>query len=482
MNIRSLSLFFFLLILCSAGAFAQNLFPQKMDACTPSQYCMDCGTPKATCDSFTLSVINDRINHRFNFNGGSGSMTFQVLVNANRFSCVLSHTDITKSQLSTELVIALNTCLWKPAIVDGKPVDASVNVVFTIANGKISGKIQRMDLAELKAPDAPVVYNRDYKYQNPSIKTYDFTSWNRYNSPLPDNVGQACLVDDTNILWYATAQGLTRFDGTTFLPVNEFNSPFTGTTPVQDMVEDKDKNIWMYANKAVYMCNKDGWKVFDSVHLGIPKPYRIVAAPTGELFFPSSKGLLIVRNGKVRLIDSKLVWQLPSNNVLYSYYDTKGRLWMGTDRGSIMMDKKQKVIEFNKSNSPLNNTCITNVIEDDKGNMYFTMTACRKPPGDNDEEGIAVMTADGKWSHYNDKNSGLPANQVNNILYDKFDHALWIGTQKAGLVRFDLKGGWENYTHNNSAIPGPNVIQIAQDSKGTIYGATTNGMFRLAKK
>jgi len=93
-----------------------------------------------------------------------------------------------------------------------------------------------------------------------------------------------------------------------------------------------------------------------------------------------------------------------------------------------------------------------------------------------------VLTKDGKWFHYNDKNSGMPSNHVNSLLYDKLEHVLWISTHESGLVRFDLKDGWENYNNINSAVPGFDIYQMAQDSKGNIYAATVNGLLRIRKK
>ncbi len=465
------------------GLFAQNLFPEKVDVRYAPQFCMDCGMPKATADSFVLGDICNKINYRYSFKGGgSGTISFQVLVYSTGFSCVLSHNDPLHSQLTNDLIVALNTCIWHPAMENGKAVNSSVNVMFTIANGKISANMQRLDLAEMRPPGNPTVYNKQYKYSNPSLSSYNFTVYTKYNSPLPDNAGKACIVDMADTLWYASPRGLTRFNGSKFLAVNETNSPFTAITNVSNIAVDREGSKWMYADRTLFLKSNKGWQVFDSAHLNIPKPYRIVTTPTGEVFFPNSKGLLILHEGKIRLIDNNVVWQLPSNNVYYAYYDMKGRLWIGTAKGTIMLDKQQKVTVFNSTHTPLANTCITNITEDGQGNMYFTMNSCRKSTGDLDEEGIAIMTADGQWSHYNDKNSGLPANHVNHILYDKVEHVLWIATQKAGLARFDLKDGWEVYNNANSAAPGFEVYQLAQDSKGTVYASTANGLLMMVKK
>lgn len=483
MTIRYLLLVCLFSFFSSTGVFAQNLFSEKVDERPGMRYCLDCGSPQATVAPFTLAQISERINYRYNLKGGSGSISFQVLVDSVGLSSVISHSDVTKSPLTDELVILLNTCIWRPARVNGKRVNASVNVTFEIRDGKISGRLQRMDLSGLEGPGNATVYNKQYQYTNPSLKSYNLTVWTKFNSPLPQNSGIATVIDSTNVMWYGTARGLTLFDGKGFSQLNEVNSPFTPTTFIEAIAVDKENAKWIYANKAVYTFNQaSNWRVYDSAHLNIPKPYRIVTTSTGEVFFPTFKGLMIFKGDKVRLIDKGVVWQLPSNDVKYAYFDSKKRLWIGTARGTIMIGKEEKVTAFNNSNTPLNNACITNITEDAQGNMYFTLGSLKTVDEDVDEEGLAVLNTKGQWTFYNDKNSGLPANHINTILYDKFENVLWLGTQKAGLVRFDLKDGWENYHNNNTTMPGFNILHLMQDGKGTVYAATANGLVRISKK
>ena len=461
---------------------AQNLFSEKIELCNASNYCMDCGDPKATCAQFTLDYITDRINRKYLLKDVNLSITFQVLVEPSGFSCVLSHTDVTNSPLTAELIRYLNGNIWKPAIENGKPVAASVNVIFRIVNGNISAQMQRMDLAQLKPPGDPVIYNEKAVYNNPSLKTYEFTVWTKYNSPLPDNIAQSFAIDKTDLLWYATARGLTRFDGKTFNPVNEFNSPFTAETAVRDITVDKDNNKWVYINNTIYKCTDAGWQVYDFKKFIKSGITHILNSSNGKLIFTTKDGLVVVRNDKVVLLNKKTIPLLPSNNVLYAYVDSRNRLWIGTSKGSIMIDKDFFVTTFNTSDTPLKNVCISGALEDEKGNLYFSLIGINKVEGDNDKEGVAVLKTNGNWIHYNDKNSGMPSNRVNNILYDKFEHVLWIGTDQSGLVRFNLKDGWENYHNNNSAAPGYTIYQLVQDSKGVIYATTANGLLRIRKK
>ncbi|GAB3925203.1 ligand-binding sensor domain-containing protein [Mucilaginibacter myungsuensis] len=481
MIIRPLFIACLLCLLGTKGLLAQNLFSEKVDERPGMSYCMDCGTPQAVCAPFTLSIIADKINYRYNLQGGSGNVSFQVLVDSLGLASVLSHSDVSHSPLSDDLVILLNTAIWRPARVNGKKVNASVNVIFAIEHGRIVGRMQRMDLSQLAPAGDATVYNKQYQYSNPLLKNYTITAFNRYNSPLPENVSTAAMIDSTNLLWYGSDHGMTLYNGEAFTQLNEVNSPFTPTTEVVAIAADKDNTKWIYANKAIFTFNDKGWQVFDSTRLQIARPYKIVATSTGEIFFPTGKGLMIFKEGKVRLIDKNVVFQMPSNDVKYAYFDSKKRLWMGTSRGSIMIGKSEKVTAYNGSKTPLNNTIITNITEDGKGNMYFALHAFNNTGDDMDQEGLAILSADGKWSFYNDKNSGLPANHITTLLYDKVENALWLGTDKSGIARFDLKDGWENYHNGNSKMPGFNIFQLMQDAKGQIYATTANGLVRISR-
>jgi hypothetical protein len=477
-----LSLIILFIFFLPAGLLAQNLFLQKVEACNTSNYCVDCGDPKATCDQVTLDNICEKIFRRYSLGTFKGSITFQVLIDSTGFGCVLSHTDVTNSPPTADMIRYLNGILWRPAKVNGKIVTSSVNVIFRIAYGRIYSQIQRMDLTELKPPGDPIIYNKTAVYANPSLKTYEFTVWTKYNSPLPDNISRSCTVDKSDVLWYATAAGLTRFDGTNFNPVNEFNSPFIAQNPAGSIAADKDNAVWVYINDGIYKVTADKWQFFDFKKFFTSPVTHILNSSNGKLLFTTNEGLVAVKSEKVALLSKKNMPQLPSNEISFAYVDSRQRLWVGTSKGTIMIDNNSFVTTFNNSNTPLKNMSISDVTEDETGNLYFALVNCNKVEGDDDKEGLAVLKPKGSWLHYNDKNSGMPSNRINDILYDKFEHVLWLGTDQSGIVRFNLKDGWENYHNVNSPAPGHTIYQIAQDSKGVIYVATANGLLRMKKK
>ena len=469
----------------STIAFGQNIFPQKVEGCDTHTFCLDCGDPRATCDSLALSNISEKINKKYNLAGARGGIALQVLVDSVGNGCVISHTDTRNSPISTELVKYLNECKWIPGRENNKTTNSSINVIFEIKDGKLWGHIEHIDMKALnenmKNPGEPDIFNKTYTYDNPSLKNYEITIWQKENSGLPQDMSQNSVIDKSGQVWYATLNGLAKFDGSNFIRIDEKNSPFKSTATISALAVDKDDNKWFDTDNAIYRFDNKTWQKFDSTKIVIAGANHIIPN-NDEIFFCGEKGLAILKNGQWSFIDKKVIKQLPANRIFYAFRDQKQRLWIGTVKGSIMVDAQNNITEFNSTETPLKNICISGSVTDENGNIYFIPYAYDHSSRDSEEEGLIILSNDGKWSHLNDKNSGLPANTINSLLYDKFEKILWIGTNTAGLVRYDLKNGWEDYHNQNSKVPSVYIFNMSQNSKGEIYVSTYDGMMRIRRR
>lgn len=475
------------LIVMAPGLDAQNIFPQKVEGCDISQFCLDCGEPKAIYDADGFKAILESINSSYSFKGGKGKIGFQILVDSVGHGCVLSHTDASANPLSKDIITLLNGCKWLPARENNKAVSSSINVVFEITKDKLSGQVERIDLDDMnenmKNPGTPEIYNKSYKYSNQTLGKYEITVWQKGNSRLPHDMSTTSVVDKKDNVWYATYNGFVKFDGNQITRLNESNSPFKKNESVRAITVDNQNNKWINVDKEFYKYDNNKWEKPDSGKINLSWAYNIVASENGEVLFCTNEGLVILNNDRWSKINMANTSQLPSNSILYAYRDKKERLWIGTYKGTIMIDTNGDVTEFNKTTTPINKICISGATGDAEGNIYFSLYAYEKSTERNkSKEGFAILTKDGKWIHYNDTNSGLPANHVNSILFDKFENVLWIGTNEAGLVRFDLKDGWENYHNLNSQVPSSYIFDLSQDSKGNIYASTFYGMMKIKKK
>lgn len=190
-----------------------------------------------------------------------------------------------------------------------------------------------------------------------------------------------------------------------------------------------------------------------------------------------------MKNNEWSLLNQDKIKTMPSNRIDFAQRDSKNRLWIGTYSGTVMIDETGKETSFNDTETALKGKCITSMDEDEHGNLYFSLYEFKRkvPSQVNNDEGIAIRTTDGKITQYTTSNSGLPFNHVTQVLYDKGEKVLWISTDRAGLVRYDLKGGWENYHNKNSDLPTSYVSMMSLDKDGNLYLATRQGLVKIEK-
>jgi hypothetical protein len=470
----------------------QNIFPKKLDNCVTTRFCLDCGDVLANYETKPFKALIDKLNKINDFEGIAGKVKFQVLVDSSSSACVLSHTSSSSDHPITKSIIDnLNAFkAWIPAQIDGKKEECtSIILVFNILEGKLSAKIERIDIPKFEesffGEQDPEIYNKEYTYKNENLKNYKITVWNNKNSDLPDNFSDNISIDKKDVVWYETDNQLVCFKDDIFTKFGASNSPFKEAVSIKAIATDNENTKWVYsAVDGIYSYKEDKWLKHDEEDIGIDGCYQIINNPkTGELFFCADEGLLIHKGGEWFMLNQSNLKELPAQKVYFAKRDSKNRLWIGTFKGSLMLDKDQTVTVFNNTNSPLKGKCIADLEEDSKGNLYFGVYEFGNKNGEvNRAEGIVIQHVDATWEHLTTANSGIPYNHTTGLVLDKEEAVLWISTDRAGLVRFDIKNKtWENYHNQNSAIPTSYISAIAQDSKNNIYLSTRNGMVKIEK-
>lgn len=477
-----------LLLIATARASAQNLFPKKLDNCNTEHFCLDCGDVKAGVDTVKLAQLVQSLVAANNLRGVNGKLLFQILVDANGRGCVLSHTDVSDNVISRNIVAALNRFDgFRPATTQGKKEErTSFNMSFEIGNGAISARVERVDADAFRKsfdkPNMPEIYNKSYRYRNEHLNNYTITVWDAQHSTLPNNQNDHITIDDKGIVWLESDGQLVRFDGKSFVAVWPPGNLVSGNFNVYALASDHQNRKWVYGTRQVFSYDNARWNVYEPKATGLRDVSRIVFnKKTGELFFCASSGLTIFKDGAWTQRNSDN--QYPFGDVYFAQRDSKNRIWIGTFDGSYRIEADGTCTSFNAIGGVLSGQCITAMDEDDNGNLYFCLFEYGAKPGTvNRNDGIALFAADGTSKQYTTSNSGMPFNNATDVLYDRKEKVLWISTDRAGLVRYDLKDNWENYHPGNSAIPTSYISQMAFDNNGVLYLATRQGLVRVARK
>ena len=482
---------FIFLISLTIQANAQNLFPVKLENCKTEKFCLDCGDIKAGYDENEFAKLQDNLNKELNLKGIKGAVKFQVVVEAKGRACVLSHTDQSKNPISLKIIEELNKFKkWTPAITNGKKEEkSSINLIFVINDNKTSGQIERVDMNTFKKSfdnaKSPEIFNKTYDYKNENLKNYKITVWNSKNSSLPNNMNDNITIDQNGLVWLTVDEGLVTFDGKEFKNAEQNITDKGKFFTYYALTTDNDNVKWVYGTNNIYSFDNSKWTKYDPKEIGIDGAYEIVNnSNTSEVFFCSDEGLTIYKNGKWSNINKDKVKELPSNRVTFAKRDSKKRIWIGTFSGTVMIDENGKATNFETTQTVLKGKCITSMDEDENGNLYFSLYEFeRKEKGKvNNDEGIAIGYSDGTFKQFTTENSGMPFNHTNCVVYDKKEKVLWISTDRAGLVRYDLKNGWENYHNENSEIPTSYISTMTMDERGNLYLATRQGLVKIEIK
>lgn len=163
-------------------------------------------------------------------------------------------------------------------------------------------------------------------------------------------------------------------------------------------------------------------------------------------------------------LDNSLVWSV--------IQDKKGNLWIGTEGGLIEFSQGKDntssagAFHFNKHTGKKGEILNTSALyEDNKGNIWYTDFG----------KGLSRLNpSTKKIDTYNVQNNKLPVNEIYSIAGDA-DGNIWIGTNKSGILIFDIKTEkFEQITVGNG-IGSNQVYTIFRDSKNRMWLGTLSG-------
>src|ERR1044071_7452778 len=119
------------------------------------------------------------------------------------------------------------------------------------------------------------------------IMQYGHSIW-RTEDGLPQNTVRAIIQTKDGYMWFATDDGLVRFDGIRFVTFDSRNTAEIKSSSIQTLYEDRDNNLWI----------------------------------------ATDAGLIRYRNGAFTAYSTKE--GLSNNNVETIYEDREGNIWVGT--------------------------------------------------------------------------------------------------------------------------------------------------------
>ncbi len=286
------------------------------------------------------------------------------------------------------------------------------------------------------------------------------------------------LEDNREHLWFCTRKGIIRYDGKNFWFYEE-KQGLKGKG-LFGIFEDSSGNIWL-TNIGNYQLIKYDGHAF--THYKLKKELNFSFVRTfaedskGHLWFGGDAGAIkfkSLENGKDGLITyySK-EHGLIDNHIINILFDKKENLWFGTTKGITKYDGKS-FTSFGKKEG-LVSELIWSMAEDSYGDLWFGTYS-------------GLVRFDGTYIYNFTQKEGINDHGIECIIEDNSGN-LWVAPRNSyvgtGVSKINLKAVREhrsvNYMHftEENGLSSNSVNYILEDSQGSIWFATSNGISRL---
>ena len=339
-------------------------------------------------------------------------------------------------------------------------------------------------------------------------------------SGLSDSFVKDILRDQYGYMWFATTNGLDRYDGYQFrkyttIPLGNYNDD------IESVCEDATNTIWVTSSNGIYVydCIRDQLckdvtrrlsqlGMTDSVTwINTDDRQNLWALSKHKVYYYDfkDKRLTVIDNPSgtpIRQITSlgNEAYVLAEDGEFYSvdlharrlryegaahmsdsywrmiYLDTQGRLWFYTKHYPVnnlqCYSIKGKRWMTPDALAPLSKMMLTSLTDDGKGNIWIGT----------ENEGIYIYSSSGatesirQLTNNLEENNLLPSNHISS-LYKDDRNTMWIGTSKRGVAYMDLSTPMFSVTKFKGK---EDVSCIVEDKGGNLWiGFDGSGILKI---
>lgn len=336
------------------------------------------------------------------------------------------------------------------------------------------------------------------------INDYVARNWNTTDG-LPGNTISDLLQSSDGYMYFATYEGLVKFDGFEFKVLNKYSEETNGIkyefVSARALFEDSDKNLWIGSNdEGVQKICTDGSSIVFNTDNGLPNnsvrsiiedKYKniwigtasgvVYITPFGQVVTPASSNDINISQILVNKLfkdSAGRIWMLSAenkglyvySNTLFNRYDkfeslgdyipsaigqdNTGNLWFALSQKGIYKIGNGIVAHIT-TNTILDSIITWNIFADSTGSIWFST-----------EKGL-VLFRDGEFSEYKD-DSMMSDSTVGKIIEDR-EGNIWIGSDKSGIGKISPGKFRMNNLHTG-------VNAICEDLSGGVWIASDNGL------
>jgi diguanylate cyclase (GGDEF)-like protein len=284
------------------------------------------------------------------------------------------------------------------------------------------------------------------------LRSYTREEWSTKNG-LPHNQVNSIAQTSEGYLWFATWEGLVRYNGQEFRNYGRRNIPQLTDNGIRSVSASESGSLVVgTARGGVAILRNGVWKNLSTADgLAQNEIYSALEDRKGRLWVATeSAGLTRIADNEITQFSQSN--GLPSNRLYTIYEDGSGAIWVPTDSGlaRIQNDELQSFSE--KDGLP----------EGGDGTVYVAT-----------EHGVYK----GKTGVFSPLTKDFPDEAVASLAVDSKDH-LWIGTVNKGVMRYS-PAGLEVFGRQDG-LPNSRVSSLFIDREGSTWAGTNAGMMRFS--
>lgn len=299
------------------------------------------------------------------------------------------------------------------------------------------------------------------------------------------------MEDSSGTIWIGTYEGISMFNPNNYFKLHK-HDPFDESSISENMIagiyEDKDNLLWFgTVRSGVNVLNRNTGEILklkssDLENSIADNEIRDITGIDNEVWIATAEGLSMYNKETKEIINylnnEEDINSLSHNDVRALHIDKDGLLWIGTRYSLSTFDRKSgkfTTMENLFSTEKYKDHMITDIVEDNEGNMWF---ACGLDNGI-----FRFNKKTGEFKNYiniKEDDTSLSFSSARTIAIDNEDE-VWIGTQY-GLNKFNKKD--ETFTRytEKEGLANNFIYGILVDENNNLWMSTNNGLSKFDSK
>lgn len=292
---------------------------------------------------------------------------------------------------------------------------------------------------------------------------YTSRAW-RTEDGLPDNRVQAIAQTRDGYLWVGTRNGLAKFDGAQFVPLDVKTIFGLTNSSITCLRASPDGALWIGSESEGLARLAGGQAVRYTKKDGLAGDRVTALAGGGQsLWIGTTAGLSHYQGGK--FVNYTHKGGLAGDNIRDVLQDFEGRVWISTDRGLNCLKGGHITLYTDRAGSRLPAASLTGIWQDVPGRFWV-----------GSDRGLILIRGNG-WHDY-DSRYGLPDRLVSVICNDSQGN-LWVGNN-GGLDQFKEGRFIEELDEEGNSFGKVNAL--FDDQEGNLWVGSQEGLFLLTPK